>query len=93
MDLATPLDPANLEKHVVSRAESAREVFWVQEEPWNMGAWQFVKHPLRRALPADRSVNYVGRDAAASPASGSYKMHQAEEEELLHYALRRAHGS
>ena len=28
MDLATPLDPANLEKHVVSGAESAREVFW-----------------------------------------------------------------
>jgi 2-oxoglutarate dehydrogenase E1 component len=72
---------------------AAHEIFWVQEEPWNMGAWHFVHHPLRRALPADRSLHYVGRDAAASPASGSYKMHQAEEEELLHYALRRAHGS
>ncbi len=77
---------------IVAAYPAAREVFWVQEEPWNMGAWHCVSHPLRRALPADRSLRYVGRDAAASPASGSYKMHQAEEDELLNYALRRTHG-
>ncbi len=68
---------------------NAKQVFWVQEEPWNMGAWHFVYHPLRRLLPADRSLAYVGRPAAASPASGSYKIHQAEEADLVNRAFAR----
>ena len=68
---------------------NARQVLWVQEEPWNMGAWHFVYHPLRRVLPDDRSLAYVGRPAAASPASGSYKIHQAEEADLVNRAFAR----
>ncbi len=71
---------------------AAREVFWVQEEPWNMGAWHHVHHPLRRIVPAALPLVYAGRDAAASPAAGSYKVHKAEEAELINHALRRSHG-
>jgi 2-oxoglutarate dehydrogenase E1 component len=71
---------------------AAREVFWVQEEPWNMGAWHHVHHPLRRIVPTHLPLAYAGRDAAASPAAGSYKLHQAEEAELLNQALRRSHA-
>src|SRR6185503_2507170 len=56
---------------IAARYPEAPEVFWVQEEPWNMGAWHSIYHRLRRALPDDRRLSYVGRPEAASPATGS----------------------
>jgi 2-oxoglutarate dehydrogenase E1 component len=68
---------------------AAQQVYWVQEEPWNMGAWHFMSHRLARLLPAGRTLKYVGRPEAASPATGVYKIHQQEEAELLGRALAR----
>ncbi len=68
------------------------EIIWVQEEPWNMGAWHEMYRRLRRVLPDGRDVQYSGRKAAASPASGSYKVHNAEQTEIINNALRRPHG-
>ena len=70
---------------------AAAEVFWVQEEPWNMGAWHFI---YQRLLPlvGDRPLRYVGRDEAASPATGSYKIHHAEQADIVDRALRKRHG-
>ncbi len=68
----------------------AKQVYWVQEEPWNMGSWYFIQQRLRRAMPDDRTLTYVGRPEAASPASGSYKVHQAEEAELVNHAFARS---
>ncbi len=51
---------------------------WVQEEPENMGGWRFVRPHLEEA--AGRKINYIGRPAAASPATGFpnlYKQRQA----------------
>jgi 2-oxoglutarate dehydrogenase E1 component len=70
----------------------AGEVYWVQEEPWNMGAWQFMALHLPRVVGEGRTLRYVGRDEAASPAVGSYKMHQREQSELVDRALRKGHG-
>jgi 2-oxoglutarate dehydrogenase E1 component len=67
----------------------AKQIYWVQEEPWNMGSWHFIQQRLRRAMPDDRTLTYVGRPEAASPASGSYKVHQAEEAELVNHAFAR----
>jgi 2-oxoglutarate dehydrogenase E1 component len=66
------------------------EVTWVQEEPWNMGAWQFVDQRKGRFLAAGRPLHYAGRDEAASPAVGSYKVHQAEQADLLDQAFKRS---
>jgi 2-oxoglutarate dehydrogenase E1 component len=71
---------------------AAAEVFWVQEEPWNMGAWQFINLRLPQLLGASRTLRYVGRDEAASPAVGSYKMHQSEQADLVDRALRKPHA-
>ncbi len=71
----------------------AREIYWVQEEPWNMGGWQFIAQRLPRLLPASRTLRFVGRDEAASPAAGSYKRHQAEEAELINRAFARERAS
>ena len=52
-----------------------------------MGAWHFIEPLLPPLLPADARSTYVGRDAAASPATGSYKVHQAEEADLVNRAF------
>ncbi|MCC6766392.1 MAG: 2-oxoglutarate dehydrogenase E1 component [Deltaproteobacteria bacterium] len=68
---------------------AARQVFWVQEEPSNMGAWHFIWNQMRSVLPDTHTLAYVGRRAAASPATGSYKIHQQEEAELINRAFAR----
>ena len=65
----------------------ANEVVWVQEEPWNMGGWQFVAERLRRVLPAEKSLRYVGRRESASPATGSYRLHEEEQAEFVREAF------
>jgi 2-oxoglutarate dehydrogenase E1 component len=60
------------------------EFVWVQEESQNMGGWTFVE-PRLRAM--GYNVAYVGRDASASPAVGSLKIHQKEQAELVEAAL------
>ncbi len=77
---------------IVAAYPQARQVYWVQEEPWNMGAWHFMYHRLRRTLPGSHALNYVGRPEAASPATGSYKLHQAEEADLVNRAFAREHA-
>jgi 2-oxoglutarate dehydrogenase complex dehydrogenase (E1) component-like enzyme len=74
---------------IVEAYPQARQVSWVQEEPWNMGAWHFIQPRLRRLLPDARSLQYVGRAEAASPATGSYKIHQAEEADVVNRAFAR----
>ncbi|MBK5256659.1 MAG: hypothetical protein JJE39_11545, partial [Vicinamibacteria bacterium] len=66
------------------------EIVWAQEEPYNMGAWRFIRE---RFLDGDvpgyqhRVPGYAGRDASASPAPGSHKAHNKEQEDLLSKAL------
>ena len=81
--------PASELEEIVRSYPEAKQVCWVQEEPWNMGAWHTMYRRLRRVLPDDRTLAYVGRPEAASPATGSFKMHQAEERDLLNAAFAR----
>ncbi len=79
--------PAAELAEVLRRCSGATQIRWVQEEPKNQGAWQFVA-PLLQAIDS-REIGYVGREEAASPATGNYKIHQAEEAAILDEALRR----
>ena len=67
----------------------ASEFCWVQEEPANQGARDFLELRIERLLPARRRLAYVGRREAASPATGSHKIHQTEEKDIVDAALRR----
>ncbi|MDE2515978.1 MAG: 2-oxoglutarate dehydrogenase E1 component [Rhodospirillales bacterium] len=67
------------------------ELIWCQEEPENMGSWNFVDRRIEAALAplsgkARRPV-YVGREAAASPATGQAKVHAAQQAALVAAAL------
>jgi len=72
---------------ILSRYRQAREICWVQDEPRNRGAWSYMQELLSELLPDPAVLNYVGRDAAASPATGSHKMHEVETEEIICHAL------
>jgi 2-oxoglutarate dehydrogenase E1 component len=74
---------------VLQTYPAVQEVLWVQEEPWNMGGWHEMYRRLRRVVPEPIVIGYAGRRAAASPATGSYKLHKAEEADLINVALRR----
>lgn len=63
------------------------ELVWVQEEPENQGAWRFVLSHLGSSL--DRPLRVVSRPAAASPASGSSKVHAREQAGVVEAAFAR----
>ncbi|MCA9511127.1 MAG: 2-oxoglutarate dehydrogenase E1 component, partial [Myxococcales bacterium] len=66
--------------------KNAERVMWVQEEPRNMGPWTFVRPRLREACEG-RAFAYAGRDEAASPATGSMRIHKQEQARLLEDAF------
>jgi 2-oxoglutarate dehydrogenase E1 component len=80
-----PFPQAELEA-VLTRYRRKQDVCWVQEEPMNRGAWTFVEPRLRALLP-DTILSYVGRDEAASPATGSHLRHEEEERRLIAAAV------
>ncbi len=67
------------------------DLVWCQEEPENMGAWSFVDRRLEKVLSRlDSKVTrpaYIGREAAASPATGQARVHAREQATLVAAAL------
>jgi len=79
--------PGNRVAEALAGADSVDELRWVQEEPANMGAWRTLQ-PYLLEVAAGRKLTYVGRTASGSPATGSARMHQAEQEKILADAFR-----
>ena len=51
-----------------------------------MGGWTFVENRLE-GIRGEKSLKYVGRDASASPATGSYAIHNLEQEKIVSESL------
>ena len=66
-----------------------KELFWVQDEPSNMGAASFLA-PRLEALVAGRGIKLemISRAESASPATGSHKAHVIEERQILDAAFK-----
>jgi 2-oxoglutarate dehydrogenase E1 component len=62
---------------------SAKKIYWVQEEPKNMGAWNFIAPLINELLPNETHIEYVGRNPSASPAAGSYALHKKEHAAIM----------
>ena len=77
--------PAEALSSAFGRYPNAREWVWAQEESQNMGGWGFVAPRLEELT--GQPFKYVGRDASASPATGSLVIHQREQEELVEAAI------
>ena len=72
---------------VMSAYPSATEVVWAQEEPANMGAWEFVRDRLGEIVGERQSLARVARVASGSPATGSHTLHDLEQADILQRAL------
>ncbi len=77
--------PVEQMRRVASRCLDAKEWFWVQEEPENMGGWGFARGYLQEAL--GREMRYVGRKAAASPATGYHSIYKREQAAIVEQAI------
>ncbi|MBE0644268.1 MAG: multifunctional oxoglutarate decarboxylase/oxoglutarate dehydrogenase thiamine pyrophosphate-binding subunit/dihydrolipoyllysine-residue succinyltransferase subunit [Bacteroidetes bacterium] len=69
------------------RYPHARDIRWVQEEPKNMGAWNFIYRELRDALQAPYHFSFIGRVMSGSPAAGSGTLHEIEQKKLVREAF------
>jgi 2-oxoglutarate dehydrogenase E1 component len=87
-----PWPEAKLEQ-ILGKYKNAKFLIWVQEEPRNMGAWSFIfntwsgGYGIFQERAGNRPIHYAGRDIGAAPAVGSHKIHELEQEKLIHKAL------
>lgn len=68
---------------LIKQYKGFKTCYWVQEEPKNMGAWDFIRPFLRRLLPEGKAPQFIGRSRSASPAAGSFALHQKQHKEII----------
>ncbi|MFI7276667.1 multifunctional oxoglutarate decarboxylase/oxoglutarate dehydrogenase thiamine pyrophosphate-binding subunit/dihydrolipoyllysine-residue succinyltransferase subunit [Streptomyces sp. NPDC049879] len=75
--------PADEIRNELARYANVESVVWTQEEPANQGGWPFIALNLPEQVEAAARVRRISRSASSSPAVGSAKRHQAEQQALL----------
>ena len=79
--------PEDVVREVVGRYPKLREVCWVQEEPENMGAWEFARPLLETILDGRLPLRYIGRSRNSSPSEGSSSWHAANQRAIVDQAF------
>jgi 2-oxoglutarate dehydrogenase complex dehydrogenase (E1) component-like enzyme len=75
---------------VVKKYSRSKNWCWVQEEPENMGGWQFIKPRLERITK--RTLTFFGRKPASSPATGFPAIYKQEQSGIVEKAVGGASG-
>ena len=71
----------------LARYREGIDVIWVQEEPRNMGAWDYIEPSVGTLLAGRYALSVIARPPSASPAAGSATRHKLEQEALLNQAI------
>jgi len=87
MEQLYPFPTQALEK-LLNGYTSIEKVVWTQEEPLNMGAWEFMHPRLKQILKDRLPLYYVGRPESSSPAEGSSTQHRINQQALIHQVLK-----
>jgi 2-oxoglutarate dehydrogenase E1 component len=74
-------------REVLDAYPSLEEVAWLQEEPENMGAWDWVRGQLLETIEDRCSLRFIGRVRSASPSEGSAAWHQINQRKLVDEAF------
>ncbi len=72
---------------VVNNYPKLKQIVWAQEEPKNMGGWDFMNYRLKKLVGRVLPVNYVGRRRSSSPAEGSKTAHNVNQDLITNYAF------
>ena len=71
----------------IKKYKTTAQFYWCQEEPKNMGAWSAVRDYITWTLnyikAKYKNVSYIGRDSAASPATGYALRHLNQQKEII----------
>ena len=84
-----PFPKSDVEQ-IIARFPNVKEVLWVQEEPQNMGAWNYVEPRIRARVSDKTTVRYVGRPKRSSTATGFHNVHVIEQQRIISVALNRS---
>ena len=75
----------------LKRFKKNAKFYWCQEEPQNMGAWNsarnYIQWTLNHINAEDKEVRYIGRNPAASPATGYIKRHIDQQKQIVEKVL------
>jgi 2-oxoglutarate dehydrogenase E1 component len=74
-------------RQALDRYPKLQEVVWVQEEPENMGAWEFLRPMLSELVRNRWQLRYIGRSRSSSPAEGSTARHTLNQEAIVEKAF------
>jgi 2-oxoglutarate dehydrogenase E1 component len=86
LEMLYPLRTDRL-REVLAPYRDGVELVWVQEEPWNMGAWYYLQARLPDFVGERYRLRCVARPESASPATGSHAAHKIEQAQLVSAAL------
>lgn len=84
--------PAEPLEALLERYTAVEEVDWIQEEPHNMGAWEYIRPHLAASLAGRCPLRYIGRPASPSPAEGSSAWYAATQQALVEAAFQQEHN-
>jgi 2-oxoglutarate dehydrogenase E1 component len=79
--------PYDYLSNALSEFPNARTIVWLQEEPENMGPWNFVKGRVYEAFGGIYEIKRVSRWESGSPATGSHAIHSQEQDQIVAAAL------
>ena len=79
--------PIDAYAKIIEQYSAVTDIVWCQEEPLNQGAWYQIRHRLQEPLRDHQQLYYAGRDGAAAPASGIFKIHVQQQQALVEAAL------
>jgi len=84
------LYPLHLEKlgEIINSYENAEELCWVQEEPQNMGIWNYISPRIQSLVSINKKIRFIGRSESPATATGSYKIHIKEQKAIIDEALK-----
>ncbi len=71
-------------KKIIAKYPSLSQFFWIQEEPENMGGWEYIRPQLDSI---GVRATYIGRPRSASPATGSSRKHKQELDAIIKAAF------
>lgn len=80
-----PLDCAAIQI-IIEQCGAACTLYWVQEEPENMGAWQYMERNFKNISTL---IGYIGRPADPCPAVSSHHIHAEQQAEILSRAFKK----
>ncbi len=71
--------PMEMLNNILSKYKNVISFIWAQEEPANMGAWEFIQNTLLPLI----NIKVISRPASGSPATGSGKFHIIRQQKII----------